>query len=540
MEPHSAESGARAALVAAGLLESAPGPLVLVASHGDDIDDICSDLALFTCVAPERFPAWESGPRERIVYDEIYGDRLRLLKLLQNDERPKLIVTSIQALLQPVPRRETLAAQTRRLRRGQTLPVGELAQWLVERGFQHTTAVELPGELSVRGGIVDVFAPDWYDPVRIEFFGDEIESLRRFEVANQRSLATLDEIDITVLVPSDDDREHFTGYLAAPSWFVLIEPGDLEEEGRHYLERLDRPQDFHNVSAALRQVYQYPSLVVSGIPAGSLETTAHLQIESVERFSGDLDKLRDELDSSLDLPTFDGREHQMFVVCQTEAETLRLQEIFAPTRLAAAGRLHFPIGQLKAGFRLVPEGITLLSGAELFHRSDLNRPTRRRLGRVIDSFLELREGDYVVHLSHGIARYRGLKLLAKEQQVEEHLVLEFYGETKIFVPVSRIELVQKYVGGSKSRPTLARVGGRSWIRQKEAAEQAVNDLAIDMLDLQAARAARPGIAFGTDTAWQQEFDASFPYQETADQLTRHRRDQARHAATAAHGPAIVR
>ncbi len=167
----------------------------------------------------------------------------------------------------------------------------------------------------------------------------------------------------------------------------------------------------------------------------------------------------------------------------------------------------------------MPEGITLLSGNELFHRTDLNRPSRRRLGRVIDSFLELREGDYVVHLSHGIARYRGLKLLAKDQQVEEHLILEFHGETKIYVPVSRIELVQKYVGGSKSRPTLARIGGRSWTRQKEAAEQAVSDLAADMLDLQAARAARPGISFGADTAWQQEFDASFPYQETGDQLT---------------------
>ncbi len=137
---------------------------------------------------------------------------------------------------------------------------------------------------------------------------------------------------------------------------------------------------------------------------------------------------------------------------------------------------------------------------------------------MIDSFLELREGDYVVHLSHGIGRYRGLKLLEKEGQVEEHLVLEFQEQTKVFVPVSKIDLVQKYVGGMKSRPTLAKVGGRSWSKQKEAAEQAVTDLAADMLDLQAARAIRPGIGFVQDTPWQQEFDASFPYRETRDQL----------------------
>ncbi len=260
--------GSSCALVAAGLLPLAPGPLVVVSPHGDDIDDFISDLALFARQPAERFPAWENSPSERNAYDEIYGERLRLLKQLENAEPPRLIVTSIQSLLQPVPRRETLARQTRRLRRGEALPVTELAQWLVERGFHHTSAVELPGEVSVRGGIVDVFAPDWFDPVRIEFFGDEIESLRRFDVSTQRSLATFDEIEITVLAPSDDDREHFTGYLPASTWFVLIEPGDLEEEGRHYLERLDKPQDFHGVSATLRQVYQFPSLVVSGIPAG--------------------------------------------------------------------------------------------------------------------------------------------------------------------------------------------------------------------------------------------------------------------------------
>ena len=210
----------------------------------------------------------------------------------------------------------------------------------------------------------------------------------------------------------------------------------------------------------------------------------------------------------------------VFIVCQTEAEIERLKEIFSSTRLAAAGRLHYPLGHLKSGFRLVAERVALVSGSELFHRSDLQRPTRRRLGRVIDSFLELREGDYVVHLSHGIGRYRGLQLLQKGQQAEEHLVLEFHGDTKIFVPASKIELVQKYVGGSKkSRPTLAHVGGRLWTKQKEAARAAVIDLASDMLELQASRALRPGIKFPGDTTWQREFDASFPYLETADQLS---------------------
>ncbi|MEX0977545.1 MAG: transcription-repair coupling factor [Pirellulales bacterium] len=509
--------GSSCALVAASLVCHAPAPLVVVWPHMDDIDDFCDDLALFTSVVPERFPAWEREARETVVHDEIYGERLRLLKLLGQREGSRLLVTSIQSLLQPVPDRETLKRRTRRIRRGDTLDVKQMLAWLVEGGFHNTTAVELPGEFSPRGGIVDVFAPDWYDPVRIEFFGDEVDSIRRFEVATQRSLEALEEIDITLASRGESDRAHFAGYLPEGSWFYLVEPAELEEEGRRYLERLERPQDVHGVAPTMREITRFASVTASSIPAGSLETTCHLGIESVERFSGDIAKVRGELDAAMGA---DAGGQEVFIVCQTDAESQRLQEIFATTKLATAGKLHYPIGRLKAGFRLVGEGVALVSGSELFHRADLNRPSRRRLGRAIDSFLELREGDYVVHLSHGIGRYRGLQLLEKAHQAEEHLVIEFHGDTKIYVPASKIELVQKYVGGSKkSRPALAHVGGRLWQRQKEAAQLAVTDLAADMLELQAARALRPGIKFAGDTAWQREFDASFPYMETPDQLT---------------------
>src|SRR5690606_32394102 len=134
------------------------------------------------------------------------------------------------------------------------------------------------------------------------------------------------------------------------------------------------------------------------------------------------------------------------------------------------------------------------------------------------SFLDLRSGDLVVHLAHGIGRYRGMQLLDKDGRAEEHLTIEFDGGAKIYVPASRINLVQKYVGGAKTRPALAKLGGKSWIRQKEAAQRAVQDVAAEMLELQAARTARPGIAFAPDSEWQREFDASFPYDETPDQL----------------------
>jgi transcription-repair coupling factor (superfamily II helicase) len=415
-------------------------------------------------------------------------------------------------LLQPVPSRDAFATATREIRVGGQLDEQEFTRWLVDRGGHATTAVALPGEFSRRGGILDVFAPDADDPVRIELFGNDVESIRRFDVASQRSLETLESTSITMLVPTASDRAHLTSYLPPGTWFMLIEPSELQEEGRFYLDRMDRPQAFHALRPTLEEIYNYPSVTAAGVPAGSPETTAHLEFESVERFSGEIGKVRDELDKV-------GAGQEVYIVCETPAETERLNQLFASSTFLADGRLHFVVGHLEAGFRIVPQRVVLVSAAELFQRQELARTTRRRQARAIDSFLELREGDLVVHLAHGIGRYRGLRLLEKDDRAEEHLELEYHGGTKIYVPAARIELVQKYVGGKGAHVTLAHIGGKAWVRQKEAAKRAVTDLAADMIELQAARDARPGIAFPADTEWQREFDAAFPYQETPDQLT---------------------
>jgi transcription-repair coupling factor (superfamily II helicase) len=550
--------GSSCALAAAALAAHVPDTLVVVCPTVEQADELIDDLALFTRIVPERFPASES--LNSAAHDEVFGERLHLLKLLLEGRGrrrlpddspaeatppsqqpppspsgpPKVIVAGIQSLLQPSPSREMLERQTRRLCVGGAMAVEELTRWLVENGLVGTPAVELPGEFSLRGGIVDIFAPDWAWPVRVEFFGDEIESIRRFEISSQRSLEPLDAIDVTIVGESSLDQAHLSDFLAAGSWFLLLEPMELEQQGRQYLERMEQPGGdstrsvgvspasskkggtpalrFHTVSDVLKQAFRFPSVAASAVAAASLETTCRLKIESVERFSGDINRVRDELDEA-------GMGQEVFVVCQTEAEARRLADLFAATLAAQEGRLRFPVGTLQSGFRLVHDRIVLLSSGELFRRTDLRRPSHRRLTRIIDSFLELREGDLVVHVGHGIARYRGLKLLEKNGQVEEHLELEFHGRTKLYVPATRIGLVQKYVGGTKSRPTLAKLGGRLWERQKDRVSEAVVDLAADMLELQAARSSRPGIAYPADTEWQREFDASFPYRETPDQLT---------------------
>ncbi|MEM9186662.1 MAG: transcription-repair coupling factor [Planctomycetota bacterium] len=501
--------GASCALVAASLAERAPGPLVVVVPHLADVDRFLADFRLFSQASAAAFPAWQAERGERVIHDEVYGQRLRVLKpLAGGNNQPVVVVTSIHGLLQPVPTRETLAEATRRIAVGEALDEQDLARWLVDHGCHRTSAVELPGEFAIRGGIVDIFAPDALRPSRIELFGDEVESIRVFDVATQRSREASASIDVTMLNPSTADRAHLTGYLPEGTWFLLVEPTDLQEEGRFYLERAERPREMHSVRTTLAEVYKYPSVTAAGVPSGSLEETAHLGFESVERFSGDVQKVRGELESV-------AGGHTTYIVCPAEAEIDRLRELFGEQE-----SIGYAVGHLSDGFRVVGSQTLVLSSGELFNRRDAIRGSARlAAGRAIDSFLELREGDLVVHVTHGIGRYRGLKLLDKEGRAEEHLELEYHGGTRIFVPGSRIELVQKYVGGKKLKVPLARIGGQSWVKQKQAAEKAVTDLAADMLELQAKRDARPGIRFPDDTDWQREFDASFPHDETPDQLS---------------------
>lgn len=508
--------GSSCALIAAAIRRQLPQTLVVVTAQPDALDDFHGDWSLFSASELDRFPAWETEPGERMVHDDVFGDRLRLLKkLLDQGDEPSsgaTVVTSIQSLLQPTPSRAGLAASTQRLRLGQRCDVAQLAAWFIESGFHHSSAVELPGEFSQRGGILDVFAPDWQQPVRIEWFDDEVESLRRFDVTSQRSLEPLQEVEITAVKMPAADRGYFTDYLPASSMVLIVEPQQVDQQGRQFLTRLKRPEACHPLPNVMQRLGRFAILTVAGLAEGRVGPCVHLAIESVERFSGEIDRVRSELDRV-------GQEDTVFVVSQTDAEVERLSEILRTSQVARAGRLHFPVGSLQHGFRLVRDRILVISAAELFHRGELRRLPRRRQGKAIDSFLELRSGDLVVHLTHGIGRYRGLELLETSGRVEEYLKIEFHGGAAVYVPASKIGLVQKYVGGTKTRPMLAKIGNKTWVRQKKAAEAAVVDLAAEMLQIQAERRSRPGIAFTDHSDWQREFDASFPYQETPDQLT---------------------
>ncbi len=532
--------GSSAALTVAALARRGPGWLVVVLPHMNDLDPWTDDLHTFTGQRPLAFPAWDTA-------EDALAARLKVLRQLPHSPPGQVLLTTLPALMQPVPAPERLRQHTRRITVGDEFRLEDLVKWLVENGLTRRETVERPGEFSRRGGIVDVFPLDADRPIRIEYFGDEIASLRRFAPDSQRSLESEESVELTAIeslqrqeaaIPSEDVREQparsaskrsrtkdapsqvgsLLHYLPPGSWSVLVELEELQDQGRHFLERLADRRGHFTVEATLQALTRIPSITLTHMPTVSMEATCHLRVESVERFSGELSRVRQEIAQL-------AAGSRVLIACPHAGERQRLEEIFTPADESASSvdpdRLTFALGHVHRGFRLVDAALAVLSADELFRREALPRatlPSRAYETRAIDSFLDLNEGDWVVHVMHGIARYRGMQPIENKGQLSDHLTLEFAEGTKLYVPADKIDLVQKYVGGGQAAPEPSKLGGTLWQKRKEKVQQAVAELALDMLELQAQREAVPGTACPPDSEWQREFEAAFPYAETPDQL----------------------
>lgn len=491
--------------------------LLIVTADGKTQDRLLDDLPTFYDGPSDRLAACITNNESNVAVDLEYGERLRLIKSLANDDGPPIIVASVASLLQPLPSKQDVAGQSRTITVGQTMDVDAFITWLTEQGFHHTSAVELPGEFSNRGGILDVFAPDWGGPIRIELFDDEVESLRQFDSGTQLSLADVNQVEITVLDPSTNKQGFLAEYLPAKTVVVLLQPDVLAQHAERYRERSPDSETIFTWDEVRQSLSRFAMATAAKMSAGYTGSRFDLPVESVEQFSGDVGEVKMQVDRlSRDAG---GVEFEVFVLASVQGEIPRVTEILRPTGAAADARLHIGVGCVHEGFRIRNTSQVIVGCDQVFRRTDLRRKSRRRLGKAIDSFMDLRVGDLIVHLAHGIGRFRGLKMLEKDAQLTEHLELEFYGGTKLYVPAAKIDLVQKYIGGTKRQPVLAKIGNKSWAKQKNAVQDAITDLAAEMIELQAKREMQPGMACGPDTPWQHAFEHSFPYRETPDQLT---------------------
>jgi len=542
-----------------------------------DAEEFVDELSDLSHTSVILFPAWESLPDVIDAGDSVYAARLSVVRRLsQSDRAPATVVTCLPALLQPVPSREAIRAATRTISTGDELPLNELTEWLMARGFERVTAVELPGEFSIHGGILDIFPATEPDAIRIELFGDEVESIRSFDVESQRRLEDLKSISLTATrtsqaaaasdngapTPSptgtsaagatraagkgktkkaanlaaanpaasdpaqaalsgsifDASSESLSDSLPQGTIVVLTDMQQSISEGRMYLQRLSNPVGLFGVDATMARLLTFSSVTIEALGVDSYETSCHLSIEAVERFSGS------RRDALVELSELLGPTDHVLLCCHNEGEHERLKELISETDASCgttlALRIRLTTGRIRRGFRVIDHNLIVISDNELFSRTTARTATRKRRAdtRTIDTFLDLREGDLVVHVAHGIARYRGMAMTGASGQQEEHLLLEFRDSVIVYVPVSLIHLVQKYIGPAKTTPELTKYGGTSWLKKKDQVAEAISDMATDMLQLQAERASRAGLQCRADSHLQQEFEKAFPFTETPDQL----------------------
>ena len=539
--------GSSAGLAVAALASHCPGPMLVVLALPRDLTAWQTELIAFGIDSPDIFPALACLPGEDEAFDLASPHRLRLLTRLNHGERP-VILAAAAALLQPVPSPEILDRSGRLIQRGESLDLDGLRRWLSSCAFRLGEVVEGPGSFAIRGGIVDIWSPEAEFPIRIELFGDEIDSLRPFSAESQRAHEEVQEARILPVHDVADDsppRSTLADHLGRDGWVVLVEPAEIRRQAESLGDRTATAQGTLSAREAFASLLSRPRVDLSSLPESEATTTLHLAVESVARLSGNIQRIRDELDQVV------SADH-VLVACPGTGETTRLGEVLATGQVAQADRLRLVPGFVRAGFRLLRQGrqgVVILGSQDLFHREVVGgvipghttRSTRKVESRAIDSFLELTPGDLVVHVSHGIARFEGMELFDRTQargqtgvanaapvraaeaqaaagSAEEHLVLEFRDRVRVFVPISKINLVQKYVGASGTLE-LSRFGGTAWQKKRERVAEAVIDLAADMIQVQAARAARPGRAWPPDSHWMKEFEATFPYQETPDQLS---------------------
>jgi transcription-repair coupling factor (superfamily II helicase) len=580
----------------AALRSSLRLPMLVVASRRDRAHQIHEQLDIWSAAADGLllFPEPDVLSFERIPWDTgIARDRLATLAWLAAAEpaergEPFAVFTSVRALLQKTIPRDLFAENLTPLRTGQRLSTRELLERLRSLGYQRTTVVQEPGDFSARGGIVDVFSPQRERPVRVDFFGDEIESLRLFDPATQRSVGS---VTFETLAPA---REALLLDGRARAGIERLDLSSCHHEAAGVfeadLEAIRNGEPFDTLEFYLPHLYEEPGMLLDYLPAEALlvledplgleATVTNLQTQNTG--------LRHELVQQGELPkgvesphfTWDAlwerlqkhprlefryEEESEWTINDTFAVGTpyagRLQDVIADSigmtdqkwrvvmvsrqapRLAelseewgitvnsvddvteppTEGSLTLLQGSLASGWQMRHDDerrTTLLTDGEIFGwlRPEPRRPHRPKALPPEAFFSDIRPGDYVVHIEHGIGIFQGLVHLDVDQAHREYLQVDYAEGDRLYVPTYQGDRLSRYVGVEAQPPRVDRLGTAHWARVKESAKQAVEEIARDLLDLYSVREVVSGHAFSSDTPWQRELDASFPYVETEDQM----------------------
>jgi len=510
------------------------------------------------------FPAWGNNVYENAsLTKEASALRIETVTHLSQGRR-RVIVAPAAALLVPLIPPHALELSTLKLQFEQHHDINEILTHLLETGFDQVNAVDNIGQFSQRGGILDIYPNSTNHPFRIEFFDDEIDSIRQFDVVSQRSKSSLQEAiipparELVECQPFYDDYQQRIRSIDSKKGHLepLIEKLELGEslEGlEHYMpflygpsnglfEYLSKPiifsEDLSDITEAVNSFVkvvgrnfdrQKPNglqpeqlvhnadwledklenlTTISPTTIGQTENALKFAASTVKNHDGDIKLLQNEIQRLIE------SNYDVYIRSETQGQNSRLKEIFSEWP-----EIHFGIGTLHEGFFFPDAKVAILNDHELFSRKKRRfRYQRFRSGTKLNSHAGLQRGDYVVHIDHGIGQFAGIQHLQIEGREHDCLLVTYGGEDRLFVPLEQLDRLRKYSNSEESAPSLSKLGGTAWEKLKERTRAEIFDMASELVQLYAERKARPGFSFSTDRLQHQQLEASFPFQETVDQL----------------------
>jgi transcription-repair coupling factor (superfamily II helicase) len=562
--------GSFAPMLACYISQKIRRPILYISPHIDDADKAVDDLHTFGGEKVELLPAWEGEEEIADATDEIRAERLKLVSHLSfvgtrvtSDESRFIIAASVQALCQPIPKPEVIETSSLQLETEGKLSPEDAAAWLVDNGFERVERVDLPGQFARRGGIVDIYAPlaipstpstlstklktgslgtsalgaggksvsdeqggipsGAAEAVRVEFFGDSIESIRTINLDTQRSTREIQSIGIVSAVAGSagGQTELFINILPPETIIIFEEPAAIEEVANVYLSRAEDSSRLFNWSDIYKAAGNFVQLHICRFAADEPGDFLKVDVKSVQQFQHKAMSLWAGSKKALEELVGEAKGgKQVLLYCESQAELTRVGEIIKQINGEIPVNFELLSGFINQGFVIDSLNTIVISHHELFGQFAVRRRVRPVWATSpVDTLSDLQDGDYVVHASYGIGKFLGVETIQEKGGASEYLTIEYADGVKIQASVRNIAMVQKYIGTSPKRPKLSKVGSKRWQKQKEKVTASVQDLAVELLEVQAKRLATGGIAFGEDSNWQREFEESFSYQETPDQTT---------------------
>lgn len=520
-------SGASKHALIASVYQSEPRTMLVVTSAGEGMRQMADDLgALLPNTAIEVLPAADLVMADALTKNSALTARRQAIFSAMIREEKTIILADTEAAAQRVLPRRAFADSRLTIREGDILERKKLAEMLVKAGYEHSGRVEGAGEFCIRGGIIDVYPTHRKNPYRIEFFDDEIDSIRMFDAETQCSLRSVEEVEIIPRTTvSGAALDPLFTYLGEHACLILDESVRLQEElkklrheSEEQAERLCAWDEW--IEEAEKHAPLYLSLMMQK-SASHLGALVGLTTRSIAPYHKQISLFYDDVKEWL----ADGWRTALFVSSEEKARgTMRsLAEAGIEAVLAdrgevwQTGKVLIFFGTLSQGFEVPTCRLVVIAERDILGQQKKRARPQPPKGKKITLFREINVGDYVVHNSHGIGKYVGVETITVAGVAKDYLHIRYAGDDKLYVPTEQVGMLQKYIGNEGDAPKLSRMGGADWIKAKTRARKAVADIAKELVALYAERKIKQGIAFDEDTPWQREFEDAFPYEETPDQ-----------------------